>query len=31
MFRAPGELAALVRSGELTARELVGESLSENA
>jgi amidase len=28
MFRAPGELAALVRSGELSARELVGESLA---
>jgi amidase len=28
MFRAPGELAALVRSGELTARELVDESLA---
>jgi amidase len=28
MFRAPGELAALVRSGQLTARELVGESLA---
>jgi len=28
MFRPPGELAALVRSGELSARELVGESLA---
>jgi amidase len=28
MFRAPGELAALVRDGELTARELVDESLA---
>jgi amidase len=28
MFRAPGELAALVRSGELSARELVGASLA---
>ena len=28
MFRAPGELAALVRSRELSARELVGESLA---
>jgi amidase len=28
MFRPPEELAALVRSGELSARELVGESLA---
>ena len=28
MFRGPGELAALVRSGELSAAELVGESLA---
>jgi amidase len=28
MFRAPSELAALVRAGELSARELVGESLA---
>jgi amidase len=28
MFRAPGELAALVRAGELSARELVGASLA---
>jgi amidase len=28
MFRPPGELAALVRAGELSARELVGESLA---
>jgi len=28
MFRAPGELAALVREGELSARELVGDSLA---
>jgi amidase len=28
MFRAPGELAALVRSGELSARELVSASLA---
>jgi amidase len=27
MFRAAGELAALVRSGQLTARELVSASL----
>jgi amidase len=27
MFRSPGELAALVRGGELSARELVSESL----
>ena len=28
MFRSPGELAALVRDGELSAAELVGESLA---
>jgi amidase len=28
MFRPPGELAALVRDGELSARELVGASLA---
>src|SRR5581483_10522156 len=28
MFRSPAELAALVRAGELTATELVGESLA---
>jgi amidase len=28
MFRAPRELAALVREGELSARELVSESLA---
>jgi amidase len=28
MFRPPGELAELVRAGELSARELVGESLA---
>jgi len=28
MFRSPAELAALVRAGELSARELVGESLA---